>query len=106
MALENADLITLGDQQLEFLTEVSDSVTLTEMPAGLDLEGTVVVPTAQLLAVALDNMGGERLSAAKPSKRDDSSRIKKYNQILTTLNITLIQTPVPETVRRSPSRNL
>jgi sigma-B regulation protein RsbU (phosphoserine phosphatase) len=90
--LKNTDVITLGDQQLKFLDEASGSVILTETPDGLDLEGTVVVPTAQLLAAARaqedtwDNMGGERPPAAKPLSGDEPSRIKKQNQMLTALS--------------------
>ena len=82
--------VRLGDQRLEFLDEASVSVILTEFPEGLDLEGTLVVPTAQLLAVARaeettwDNSGGERPLAAS---RVDSARIKKkQNQMLTVLS--------------------
>lgn len=92
VVLKNTDVITLGDQQLKFLDEASGSVILTETPDGLDLEGTVVVPTAQLLAAARaqedtwDNMGGERDPAARPVSGDESSRIKKQNQMLTVLS--------------------
>ena len=90
--LKNTDVITLGDQQIKFLDEASGSVILTETPAGLDLEGTMVVPTAQLLAAARaqedtwDNMGGEHRAVSKPTAGDDSARIKKQNQMLMALN--------------------
>ena len=90
--LKNTDVITLGDQQIKFLDEASGSVILTETPAGLDLEGTMVVPTAQLLAAARaqedtwDKMGSERHPAAKPASGDDSARIKKQNQMLMALS--------------------
>lgn len=91
IALNNTDVITLGDQTLKFLNEASGSVILTETPAGLDMEGTMVVPTAQLLKQARaqedtwDNMG-ERGPLAKPGSPDESSRIKKQNQMLTALS--------------------
>ena len=90
--LKNTDVITLGDQQIKFLDEASGSVILTETPGGLDLEGTMVVPTAQLLAAARaqedtwDNMGGERSPVVKRITDDDSARIKKQNQMLTALS--------------------
>jgi pSer/pThr/pTyr-binding forkhead associated (FHA) protein len=64
--LSNTDVITLGDQTLKFINEASGSVILTETPAGLDMEGTMVVPTAQLLKAARaqedtwDNLGESR----------------------------------------------
>jgi serine phosphatase RsbU (regulator of sigma subunit) len=91
IALNNTDVITLGDQTLKFLNETSGSVILTETPAGLDMEGTMVVPTAQLLKAARaqedtwDQMG-ERGPLAKSSPGDESSRIKKQNQMLTALS--------------------
>ncbi len=92
ISLNNTDVITLGDQTLKFLDEASGSVILTAMPDGLDLEGTVVVPTAQLLKQARahedtwDNMGGERGPIVKPVSGEESSRIKKQNQMLTALS--------------------
>ena len=59
--LLNDDVITLGDQQLTFVDDASGNVRLT--PGGFDMEGTVVLPTKQLLAAARpqedtwDNMG-------------------------------------------------
>jgi len=91
ITLQNADVITLGDQQLTFLNEASGSVVLTETPAGLDMEGTVVLPTAQLIAAARaqedtwDNMG-ERSPVLKTPAEDEPSRIRKQNQILTALS--------------------
>jgi len=91
ITLQNADVITLGDQQLTFLNEASGSVVLTETPAGLDMEGTVVLPTAQLIAAACaqedtwDNMG-ERSPVLKTPAEDEPSRIRKQNQILTALS--------------------
>jgi len=91
VVLTNADIVTLGDQQLTFLNEASGSVVLSETPAELDAEGTMVVPTHELLAAARaqedtwENMAAER-KAAQPLRKDESSRIRKQNQILTTLS--------------------
>ena len=83
--LQNDDVITLGDQQLTFVDEASGNVRLT--PGGFgDTEGTVVLPTKQLLAAARpqedtwDNIG-ER-SPARPAIGDEGARIRKQNQIL------------------------
>src|SRR3990172_4267610 len=62
--LQNGDVITLGDQQIRFSNDASGSVILTEAPAGLELEGTLVVSTEELLAAARakddtwDNLAG------------------------------------------------
>jgi len=92
--LQNGDVITLGDQQIRFVHDASGSVVLTETPAELDLEGTVVVSTEQLLAAARakedtwDNVAGNRGAArtASHSIADDSARILKQNQILSALS--------------------
>ncbi|HSF19000.1 MAG TPA: SpoIIE family protein phosphatase [Vicinamibacteria bacterium] len=91
--LQNGDVVTLGDQQIRFINESTGSVILTETPGGLDLEGTVVVPTEQLLAAARaqedtwDDMvkKGVRPARRQPSA-DDSARIFKQNQMLTALS--------------------
>lgn len=88
--LQNGDVITLGDQQIRFDDNASGSVVLTD--GGLDLEGTVVVSTEELLAAARaqedtwDNME-ERVAARRsPVRPDDSARILKQNQILAALS--------------------
>ena len=92
VSLQNGDVVTLGDQQLRFVNEASGSVVLTESPAGLDLAGTVVVPTEQLLAAARaqedtwDSLKGSTKSAPARRRPDDSARILKQNQILTALS--------------------
>ena len=86
--LQNDDVITLGDQQLTFVDDASGNVRLT--PGGFDTEGTVVLPTKQLLAAARpqedtwDNMGDR--SPAKRVHADESARIRKPNQILSALS--------------------
>ncbi len=85
--LQNDDVITLGDQQLTFVDEASGNVRLT--PGGFDTEGTVVLPTKQLLAAARpqedtwDNIG-ER--SPVPALSDEGARIRKQNQILSALS--------------------
>lgn len=88
--LQNGDVVTLGDQQIRFDDNASGSVHLTD--SGLDLEGTVVVSTEELLQAARaqedtwDNVE-ERAAARRPSGRpDDSARILKQNQILAALS--------------------
>jgi serine phosphatase RsbU (regulator of sigma subunit) len=91
--LTNGDIVTLGDQQIKFVHDVSGSVILTD-DGGLDLAGTVVVPTEELLAAARaqedtwDNLE-EKLKTG-PSRStplpDDSARILKQNQILSALS--------------------
>ncbi len=88
--LQNADVVTLGDQRIRFDDNASGSVVLTD--GGLDLEGTVVVSTEELLAAAKaqedtwDNME-EKAVARRPSPRlDESGRILKQNQILAALS--------------------
>jgi phosphoserine phosphatase RsbU/P len=90
VTLQNGDVVTLGDQQIRFDDNASGSVVLTD--GGLDLEGTVVVSTEQLLAAARaqedtwDNME-ERAAARRATVRpDDSARILKQNQILAALS--------------------
>ena len=48
--LQNGDIITLGDQSITFMQEDSRPVILSESSDDLDMEGTVVVSTEQLLA--------------------------------------------------------
>ena len=92
VSLQNGDIITLGDQSLTYIQESSSgTVILSESPSDLDMEGTVVVPTEQLLAAArgqeetwdsLQDGGGPRTGAP----RQDPARIFKQNQILTALS--------------------
>lgn len=88
--LQNDDVITLGDQTLTFLNESSGSVILSETPDGIDLQGTVVVPTEQLLAATRgqeetwDNLRGP--PPRKERVREDPEQILKQNQILTALS--------------------
>ena len=91
--LQNGDVVTLGDQQITFVHDASGSVVLTETPAGLDVEGTLVVSTEELLQAARakedtwDNIGGNRGGRpAAHSIADDSARILKQNQILSALS--------------------
>jgi serine phosphatase RsbU (regulator of sigma subunit) len=91
--LQNGDVVTLGDQQIRFVHDASGSVVLTETPAGLDVEGTLVVSTEELLAAARakedtwDNVaGGRGPRAPAHSLADDSARILKQNQILSALS--------------------
>ena len=92
--LQNGDVVTLGDQQIRFVNDASGSVVLTETPAGLDVEGTLVVSTEELLAAARakedtwDNLAGTRgaVRTPSPSIADDSARILKQNQILSALS--------------------
>ncbi len=92
--LQNGDVVTLGDQQIRFVHDASGSVVLTETPAGLDVEGTLVVSTEELLQAARakedtwDNLGGGRGGSRTPapSLADDSARILKQNQILSALS--------------------
>ena len=89
--LHNRDKVTLGDQTLTFVNEASGSVILSAAPSALDEEGTVVVPTEQLLAAAQgqedtwDKMVGPR-GAAGAVPKDESAKILKRNQILTALS--------------------
>jgi phosphoserine phosphatase RsbU/P len=91
--LQNGDVVTLGDQQIRFVHDASGSVVLTETPAGLDVEGTLVVSTEELLQAARakedtwDNIAGNRgPRPAAHSLVDDSARILKQNQILSALS--------------------
>ncbi len=101
--LQNGDVITLGDQQISFSNDASGSVILTEAPAGLELEGTLVVSTEELLAAARakddtwDNLAGGKTGSRSGSgsgvsrtpfhsMADDSARILKQNQILSALS--------------------
>ncbi len=87
VALHAGDVITLGDQTLTFDQEGSGSVILTEAPGNLDLEGTVVVPTEQLLAAARgQEETWDDLVGPSQASRDDTARILKQNQILTALS--------------------
>jgi serine phosphatase RsbU (regulator of sigma subunit)/pSer/pThr/pTyr-binding forkhead associated (FHA) protein len=89
--LQNGDVVTLGDQTLTFMQETSGSVILSESAGDLDMEGTVVVPTEQLLAATRgqeetwDNLKspGRRRPGVVPG---DPARIVKQNQILTALS--------------------
>jgi serine phosphatase RsbU (regulator of sigma subunit) len=91
--LQNGDIVTLGDQQIKFVHDVSGSVILTD-DGGLDLAGTVVVSTEELLAAARaqedtwDNLD-EKIKTG-PTRTtplpDDSARILKQNQILSALS--------------------
>jgi serine phosphatase RsbU (regulator of sigma subunit)/pSer/pThr/pTyr-binding forkhead associated (FHA) protein len=91
--LQNGDVVTLGDQQIRFVHDASGSVVLTETPAGLDVEGTLVVSTEELLQAARakedtwDNIAGSR-GSRQPAQSivDDSARILKQNQILSALS--------------------
>jgi serine phosphatase RsbU (regulator of sigma subunit) len=83
--------VTLGDQTLTFMQETSGSVILSESPGDLDMAGTVVVPTEQLLAAtrgqeetwdSLEKQGGRRPGIVQ----EDPVRIVKQNQILTALS--------------------
>jgi serine phosphatase RsbU (regulator of sigma subunit) len=91
--LQNGDVVTLGDQQLRFDHDASGSVVLTETPAGLDVEGTLVVSSEELVQAARakedtwDNLAGNR--GGRPAAHsivDDSARILKQNQILSALS--------------------
>jgi serine phosphatase RsbU (regulator of sigma subunit)/pSer/pThr/pTyr-binding forkhead associated (FHA) protein len=91
--LQNGDVVTLGDQQIRFVHDASGSVVLTETPAGLDVEGTLVVSTEELLQAARakedtwDNIpGGRGARTPTHSLADDSARILKQNQILSALS--------------------
>jgi serine phosphatase RsbU (regulator of sigma subunit) len=91
--LQNGDVVTLGDQQIRFVHDASGSVVLTETPVGLDVEGTLVVSTEELLAAARakedtwDNLAGGRGGRTPMhSLADDSARILKQNQILSALS--------------------
>lgn len=91
VALRNGDIVTLGDQTLTFILESSGSVILSEGIGELDMEGTVVVPTEQLLAAThgqeetWDHLKGRE---ARPvsALAEDPARIVKQNQILTALS--------------------
>ncbi|HEY7700418.1 MAG TPA: FHA domain-containing protein, partial [Vicinamibacteria bacterium] len=91
--LQNGDVVTLGDQQIRFVHDASGNVRLTETPAGLDVEGTLVVSTEELLQAARakedtwDNIASGR-GARTPSQSlaDDSARILKQNKILSALS--------------------
>ncbi len=106
--IQNGDVITLGDQTLTFVQELSGSVIISESPSELDMEETVVVPTEQLLAASYgqeetwDNL--QASNSAKSSKAanmerpersdgserrqppEDPERIAKQNRILTALS--------------------
>jgi serine phosphatase RsbU (regulator of sigma subunit) len=95
--LQNGDVVTLGDQQIRFVHDMSGPVVLTETPAALDVEGTLVVSTQELLQAARakedtwDNLVGGRggrpgASSSSSSLADDSARIIKQNQILSALS--------------------
>ena len=91
--LQNGDMVTLGDQQLRFDHDASGSVVLTETPAGLDVQGTLVISTEELVQATRakedtwDNLAGNR--GGRPAAHsivDDSARILKQNQILSALS--------------------
>lgn len=89
--LQNDDVITLGDQTLTFHNdESSGSVILSENTEGLDLQGTMVIPTEQLLAATRgqeetwDNLRGP--APRKNRAVEDPEQILKQNQILTALS--------------------
>jgi serine phosphatase RsbU (regulator of sigma subunit) len=91
--LQNGDVVTLGDQQLRFDHDASGSVVLTETPAGLDVQGTLVISTEELVQATRakedtwDNLAGNR--GGRPAAHsivDDSARILKQNQILSALS--------------------
>ncbi len=91
--LQNGDVVTLGDQQIRFVHDASAPVILTDTPPGLDVEGTLVVSTEELLQAARakedtwDNIAGNRgTRQAAHSLADDSARILKQNQILSALS--------------------
>jgi serine phosphatase RsbU (regulator of sigma subunit) len=94
--LQNGDVVTLGDQQIRFIHDMSGPVVLTETPAPLDVEGTLVVSTQELLQAARakedtwDNLaggrGGRPGTSSSSSLADDSARIIKQNQILSALS--------------------
>jgi serine phosphatase RsbU (regulator of sigma subunit)/pSer/pThr/pTyr-binding forkhead associated (FHA) protein len=92
--LHNGDVVTLGDQTLTF-SDSTSGVILSETPGDLDLAGTVVVPTEQLLGAmraqedTWDNLqakGKVEKAPRKPPTADDSARIVKQNQILLALS--------------------
>jgi serine phosphatase RsbU (regulator of sigma subunit)/pSer/pThr/pTyr-binding forkhead associated (FHA) protein len=91
--LQDGDVVTLGDQTLTFVQEPTGSVILSESSAGdLDLDGTVVVPTEHLLAVARgredtwDSIRGQAKARQPSSASGDSSAIVRQNQILSALS--------------------
>jgi serine phosphatase RsbU (regulator of sigma subunit)/pSer/pThr/pTyr-binding forkhead associated (FHA) protein len=90
--LQNGDIITLGDQSITFMLESSGSVIMSESPSDLDMEGTVVVPTEQLLAAARgqeetwDNLESPGARPPASALQEDPARIVKQNQILTALS--------------------
>ncbi len=92
ISLQNGDIITLGDQSLTFMMEASGSVILSESPSDLDMEGTVVVSTEQLLAATRgqeetwDNLGSPGARPPATALQEDPARILKQNQILTALS--------------------
>jgi len=90
--LQNGDIITLGDQSITFMQEDSRSVILSESLDDLDMEGTVVVPTEQLLAATRgqeetwDNLDSPGARPPATALQEDPARIVKQNQILTALS--------------------
>jgi len=92
--LHNGDVVTLGDQTLTF-SDTTSGVILSETPEDLDLAGTVVVPTEQLLGAmraqedTWDNLkprDKDKSAPKRPQTADDSARILKQNQILIALS--------------------
>ncbi len=90
--LQNGDIITLGDQSITFMQEDSRPVILSESLDDLDMEGTVVVPTEQLLAATRgqeetwDNLDSPGARPPASALQQDPGRIVKQNQILTALS--------------------
>jgi serine phosphatase RsbU (regulator of sigma subunit) len=92
--LQNGDVISLGDQQIRFVNDASGSVVLSDAPPELDVAGTLMVSTEELLAAAKakedtwDNLVGAGRGGRAPvhSLADDSARILKQNQILSALS--------------------
>ena len=89
--LHHRDIVILGDQTLTFINKVEGTVILSDTPSNLDEEGTVIVPTKQLLANAQvledtwDNMVKNHGATAE-NLRDESAKILKRNQMLTALS--------------------
>jgi serine phosphatase RsbU (regulator of sigma subunit)/pSer/pThr/pTyr-binding forkhead associated (FHA) protein len=89
--LRDGDVVTLGDQTLTFMQEASRSVILSESPGDMDMENTLVVPTAQLLAATQGQEETWDIFKGPGMRRpgvvqEDPARIIKQNQILTALS--------------------
>ena len=86
--LQDGDVVTLGDQTLTFMQQPTGSVVLSDSAnPELDLEGTVVVPTEDLLAQARQQEDTwERVARPRRGSPDDSAAIIKQNQVLSALS--------------------